>query len=334
MEAAASPPPAEPASEEVSFSEAAAPSAEPVVIADASESGSTASASAPEAAPSVAVETAAPPAAVVAPAAAPATASLEEALPTEGSFRMDADESSEESPPAAPGFTSPGGTHHGADEGGGSAVRVPPGGDVAQDVRRRFKFLSVQDQKTTVRRECHNASKREEALLAQMQRHIAAYGEALELNKVCEKLPDGAGPVLAPEEVAKYEERVKFLRGTIALLEEEPTVSLPKLTALEHSKGIAFSGYAWTASRVKDMGDETGVSEPVVAAANNVLGAVTSFTRRFSGSVDASTIPPASSDTDATAPHSQNPMSNLDDFVEAPLLSQEPASSASGPAPS
>merc|ERR1719491_600735 len=122
----------------------------------------------------------------------------------------------------------------------------------------------------------------------------------------------------------------------MALLEEEPTVSLPKLTPGEHAKGIAIAAYACTASRVKDMGDEAGVSEPVAAAASSVRGALTSLTRGFTGVNDEpaeASAPVRAGGPAPSVPLSQTPTGNLDDFLEAPLLPHEGGASAAGHGP-
>lgn len=147
-------------------------------------------------------------------------------------------------------------------DGAGSAAVVPPGSEMGLEVRRRFRFLSAQDQKTTVKRECQLASKREEALIAHIQQTIASYLEALELSRVCERLPDGLGPTLSREVADKYKERIEFLRGTLTVLEGEPNVCLPKMGALEQTKGLAFAAYAQTASSLKVIGDDLGLSQP------------------------------------------------------------------------
>jgi hypothetical protein len=165
------------------------------------------------------------------------------------------------------------------DSPGNASSVVPPGGDLAQDIRRRFEFLCAKDQKTTVKRECQVATKREEFLLLQIQRTIDTYSEALQMSKVAERLDDDLGPTLSPEESLKYEERIKFLRGTIAVLEAEPSVSLPPLGALEATKGLVFASYARTASALKGAGDEAGLSQPISEAANGVRGAIASLFR-------------------------------------------------------
>lgn len=179
----------------------------------------------------------------------------------------------------------------GQEDGAGAAAVVPPDSEITQEVRRRFQWLNSKDQKTTVRRECHLAEKREAGLAAQLQRTIDTYLQALEANRLAQKLDDGEGPVLSAEAVIKYEERIEFLRGTIAVLEAEPAVSLPQLSALETTKGFVFDSYARTAQSVKQVGDQTGMSEPVVSAASNaVTGAraafasLSSMVRRRTGS--------------------------------------------------
>mmetsp|Transcript_88222 Transcript_88222/g.139428 ORF Transcript_88222/g.139428 Transcript_88222/m.139428 type:complete len:318 (+) Transcript_88222:69-1022(+) len=171
-------------------------------------------------------------------------------------FRMDDDDDE-----AVSREHSPNASFQGMD-GAGSAAVVPPGSEMGLEVRRRFRFLSAQDQKTTVKRECQLASKREEALIAHIQQTIASYLEALELSRVCERLPDGLGPTLSREVAEKYKERIEFLRGTLTVLEGEPNVCLPKMGALEQTKGLAFAAYAQTASSLKIIGDDLGLSQP------------------------------------------------------------------------
>mmetsp|Transcript_97629 Transcript_97629/g.170475 ORF Transcript_97629/g.170475 Transcript_97629/m.170475 type:complete len:411 (+) Transcript_97629:60-1292(+) len=166
----------------------------------------------------------------------------------------------------------------GQEDGAGAAAVVPPDSELAQEVRRRFQWLNSKDQKTTVRRECYLAEKREAGLAAQLQRTIDVYVQALEMNRLANTLDDGQGPILSAEAVIKYEERIEFLRGTIAVLEAEPAVSLPQLSALETTKGFVFDSYARTAQSVKHVGDQTGMSEPVVNVASNaVTGARAAF---------------------------------------------------------
>merc|ERR1719506_772688 len=94
------------------------------------------------------------------------------------------------------------------------------------------------------------------------------------MSRACGTSSSGASPIVSEEMATKYNDRIKLLKGTAALLEEEPAVCPPKLSALESTKGMMFAGYARTAFVVKDIGDEAGVSQPVAAAATNMQSAV------------------------------------------------------------
>jgi len=215
--------------------------------------------------------------------------------------------------------------------------------DSGQDVRRRFQFLNAADQKTTVRRECHKATKGEDSLLAQVQRTIASYAEAIEMSRVCERLPDGEGKILSEEDVTKYEDRIKFLQGTAALLEEEPKCGLPKLTALDQTKGLIFASYAQTASVVKDVGDSTGVTEKVVSGAeraapaaqqalSSVRGAIASLFSSSSDLGSAEVTPNPNLSSVATDPLSAgNEVPPLDAFLQEAATTQSAATSSSRP---
>lgn len=133
--------------------------------------------------------------------------------------------------------------------------------ELASSVREKFKYLNPDDQKTVCRRECQVAEKRENVLMQQLRCTIDSYVDALEVSRL--QVDSAEGPVLPPEIVTKYEERLRLLRGTIAALEAEPTVNLPKLTPLENAKGFVFSSYAGLRGR----GDSAGASAPVQAAA-------------------------------------------------------------------
>jgi len=151
------------------------------------------------------------------------------------------------------------------------SLEAASGGALADEVRRRFQWLSPDDQKTVVRLSCDRAQEREEALMRQLQQTIDAYSRALETGRATAGLgsQDGLGPELPREVAARYEERVSFLHGTIAALEAEPSTALPRLTAIERAKALTFKTYATT----RDLGDQTGVSEPVASTVSNATAA-------------------------------------------------------------
>eukprot|EP00747_Dinoflagellata_sp_TGD_P083394 gnl/TRDRNA2_/TRDRNA2_162094_c0_seq1.p1 gnl/TRDRNA2_/TRDRNA2_162094_c0~~gnl/TRDRNA2_/TRDRNA2_162094_c0_seq1.p1 ORF type:complete len:495 (-),score=85.61 gnl/TRDRNA2_/TRDRNA2_162094_c0_seq1:113-1597(-) len=149
-------------------------------------------------------------------------------------------------------------------------------------VRDSFQWLCLEDQKTVCRRECDKAKKREAALLKQLQQTVDAYVHALEVCSAVGDPGDGRGLELSPEVREKYQERIRFIKGTITALQEEPNVSLPPLSAIESAKGLVFSSYAQTAQSAKWLGDSTGTTGSVVAAASNVKGALASLSSRWS----------------------------------------------------
>lgn len=159
-------------------------------------------------------------------------------------------------------------------------------------VREKYRWLCLEDQKTVCRRECQNALKREEALVKQLQQTAESYAQALEM---CRSLgdPDGQGPVLSPDLVAKYEDRMRLLRGTIAALQVEPCVSLPPLSKLESAKGFVFSSYAQTAQTTKVLGDLTGATDTVTAAASSARASLSRFFRNSAPGVGDISVPAA-----------------------------------------
>lgn len=174
-------------------------------------------------------------------------------------------------------------------DGSVAAIVVPPGSGMSEDIRQRLSFLCSKDQKTTVQRECMKAVECEAKLMARLERTIAAYSEALEIDRVCRQLPpafpDGMSSPMSQEVVANYQERISLLQGIVAMLKEENVISLNGLTKVEKTKGLVFKSYAMTASVVKGIGDEAGVTEPVVAAVSNVRGAFASLSSRSRGMV-------------------------------------------------
>lgn len=160
-----------------------------------------------------------------------------------------------------------------------SALGAHVGGSPTTNIRERLQFLGIDDQKIVCRRECQLARRDEEALLKQLLKTAEAYSAALEKVRSVGEQPDGgAGPVISPELAARYEERIRLIRGTVAAVSAEPPASLPKLTPVERAKGLALSSFSQTATVVKGVGDKTGLTEPVSGA---VTGAVTGFRGAF-----------------------------------------------------
>lgn len=148
----------------------------------------------------------------------------------------------------------------------------------AANIRERLRFLGIGDQKIVCRRECQLARRDEEALLQQLLKTAEAYAAALEKARSIGEPADGGEPVISPELAARYEERIRLIRGTVAAVSAEPPASLPALSPVERVKGLALSSFGQTATAVKGIGDQTGLSEPVAGA---VSGAFTGFRGAF-----------------------------------------------------
>lgn len=134
--------------------------------------------------------------------------------------------------------------------------------ELASSVRASLSFLSVDDQKTVCRRQCHLARTEEEAAMRQLKRTIDQYMNALEVSRAVSQADPGSAEnadILSKELRSKYEERVQFLRDLGTTLSTTHTLSLPQLTVLEQAKGLAFSSYAQVASQLKPR---DGASNP------------------------------------------------------------------------
>mmetsp|Transcript_738 Transcript_738/g.1546 ORF Transcript_738/g.1546 Transcript_738/m.1546 type:complete len:371 (+) Transcript_738:91-1203(+) len=172
--------------------------------------------------------------------------------------------------------------------------------DWATEARNRMAWLCSDDQKTVCRRECEMARKREEALIQQLNAVADYYLYVLDLSRsLAAEGGDSADAGLLPEDLAvKYEERVQLLRGTVAALATEPIVSLPKLTAVERMKGFTFAAYAHTATVAKQIGDNTGATDPMKKVASGAMSALGRLSSRWRGSSQSET---SASESHATA---------------------------------
>jgi len=151
---------------------------------------------------------------------------------------------------------------------------------------RKFQWLCPADQKTVCRRSCQKAQEREAALVNQIQKTIAAYRHGIQVaTYVGGNEKDGLGPVVDAQVLSKYEERIRLLRGTLAALEAEHTVTFPRLDMVEKTKGFIYNSYAQTAQVVKDIADSAGATQPVVRAVNNAKTAVMSLPSKLLGEV-------------------------------------------------
>jgi len=176
-----------------------------------------------------------------------------------------------------------------------STSNIQSNADLAFQIREKFRFLKPEDQKTVCRRECHNARKREDDVLQQLQKCIDRYMYAIEVSTAFDSrtLPHAAppplqeeanrkaladGPALPAEMKALYEERVKLLRGAQESLKAELNVPLPgpDMTPVEQAKGLAFSTYASAAEWSSKL-----VGSPAVDGART---AFTNFRSRFNRS--------------------------------------------------
>mmetsp|Transcript_48060 Transcript_48060/g.112303 ORF Transcript_48060/g.112303 Transcript_48060/m.112303 type:complete len:361 (-) Transcript_48060:130-1212(-) len=178
---------------------------------------------------------------------------------------------------------------------------APPMDEDALEARRRMAWLGSDDQKTVCRRECELARRREEALMQQLNAVADYYLHVLELSDSLlseGSEQEGGEKLLDPEVAARYQERVQLLRGTAAALATEPVVSLPKLTTVERMKGFTCAAYAHTATVAKQIGDNTGATDPVVKAAS---GAISAFGRLSARWRPSSQTDPQSADAQAAA---------------------------------
>lgn len=86
------------------------------------------------------------------------------------------------------------------------------------------------------------ASQQQDGLQRQLQQTVLRYRRVLEAQEAIRKLGDELN-----DEAPKYLERIELLERLSGRLAHEPTVSLPRLTAMERAKGFAMSSYASTA---------------------------------------------------------------------------------------
>lgn len=145
--------------------------------------------------------------------------------------------------------------------------------DLMTSVRGRLELLSPEDRKTVTRRECEVSRRAEDNALLQLLKTAEAYETILEADRAVGAPADGEGPILDDALRAQYEERVRLIRGALLALREMPSVSLPKLTAMERARGLACTAMVHTAQTMKQFNEDVQKPEFRRTASATITGA-------------------------------------------------------------